>query len=281
MRMGNWELTTVSGGNLLLDGGTMFGVVPKPLWERLQPADAQNRIRCANNCVLARDGRQTVLIDAGYGGKATAKERERMSLDPGEPLLESLAAVGVAPEQIDLVVLSHLHFDHAGGCTRLDGSRLVPAFPRARYVAQRGEWEVALSGVPELRGSYPLEHLVPLAEAGMLDLVEGNVEIVPGLRTRVTGGHTRWHQVVLLESEGQTAAYLGDLCPMAAHMRTMWGMGYDVYPLDTRINKPQLLGEAADQGWLVLWDHDPDMAACRLARDPQREFRILDSWRRL
>lgn len=282
MQLGDWQLTTISGGNLLLDGGAMFGVVPKPLWVRKQPADEQNRIRCATNCVLARDGRRTILIDTGYGGKATEKERQRAALDAGEPLLENLAAAGVSPQEIDLVVLSHLHFDHAGGGTRRDEQgQVVPTFPRARYVAQRGEWETATSGIPELRGAYPLEHLLPVQEAGQLDLIDGDMEIVSGLRSIVTGGHTRSHQALVLESGGRTAIYLGDLCPMAAHARGLWGMAYDLYPLDTRRRKPELLGRAADEDWLVLWDHDPDMAAARIARDPREEFVVREAIERL
>jgi len=279
MKLGDWQLDTAGGGRLLLDGGAMFGVVPKPLWQKAQAADDQNRIRCATNCVLARDGRNTVLIDTGYGGKAGETERERGSLEAGEPLLESLAALGVSAGDVTHVVLSHLHFDHAGGGTRLDDAgRLTTTFPHARYIAQRGEWETAVSNAAELKGAYPPEHLLPLAEAGQLDLIAGDVEILPGLRSLVTGGHTIWHQALVLESGGATAIYLGDLCPMFGHARLMWGMAYDVDPLETRRRKPRLLGQAADEGWLVLWDHDPDYAACRLARDPKREFAMTEKW---
>jgi glyoxylase-like metal-dependent hydrolase (beta-lactamase superfamily II) len=282
MQLGAWQLETVSGGNSRVDGGTMFGVVPKILWERFQPADHLNRIRCATNCVLARDGRHAILIDTGYGGKASDAARQRAEMEPGEPLLKSLAALNVTPEEIDRVVLSHLHFDHAGGGTRRDErGRIGPAFPRARYVVQRGEWETAVSNVPELRGAYPAEHFLPLAESGQLEFIEGDAEIVPGLRAMVTGGHTRWHQALIFESEGQTAIYLGDLCPMTASAPTMWGLAYDAYPLETRIRKPQLLGRAADAGWIVLWCHDPDVAASRVARDPRHEFAVVEPRARL
>lgn len=278
MRIGDWQLTTVSGGNLRLDGGTMFGVVPKMLWQKRQPADEFNRIRSATNCVLACDGQQTVLIDTGYGGKATEKERQRGALEAGEPLLASLAAAGVTPEAIDVVVLSHLHFDHAGGGTRRDDAgELVTTFPNARYITQRGEWEMATSGIAELRAAYPQEHLLPLSKSGQLELIEGDAEILPGLRAVVTGGHTQWHQALFLESGGLGAVYLGDLCPMAAHMKSLWGMSYDLYPLETRRRKPEMLGLIADQQWLALWDHDPDMAAARLARDDKEEFIVVEA----
>lgn len=282
--IGNWELQSVSGGRFALDGGAMFGVVPKPLWQRFTTADDRNRIPLQTNCLLARDGTHTVLIDTGYGSKLSDKEREIHAAETGVPLLKSLAAIGVSPEEIDLVVFSHLHFDHAGGGTICEGSddtgqqaRIVPAFPNASYVAQRREWEDATSGVPELRGSYPLENLLPLQEAGCLRLIDGDEEIVPGLTAMVTGGHTAGHQALLFRSGGKTAAYLGDLCPTTAHLPSLWCMAYDVYLLDTRRRKPAVLGQAADENWLVCWDHDPITPWSRIQRDPKREFQAVDA----
>ena len=278
MNLGAWQLDTISGGTFRPDGGAMFGIVPKPLWERLAPADERNRILLHTNCVLARDGKHTLLIDTGYGGKLSEKEREIHAAQAGEPLIKNLALHGVAPEDINLVVFSHLHFDHVGGGTRRaqDGA-IVPAFPNARYIVQRGEWEDATGGASELAGAYPLENLLPLQDAGRIDFIDGDVEIVPGLRSLVTAGHTRRHQAVIFESGFQYAIYLGDLCPTSAHMRTLWGMGYDVDPLETRRRKPSILGRAADEAWLVLWDHDPHMAACRLKRDEKREFVAIET----
>lgn len=282
MQLGDWRLDTVDGGRFSLDGGAMFGVVPKPLWSKARPADALNRIPCACHCVLCRDGERIVLIETGYGGKLTEKERELYAASPGEPLVESLAALGVAPDDVDAVVLSHLHFDHAGGCTRRDEQgRLAPTFPRARHYVQMDEWNAATSGAAELKGSYPLENLLPLAEAGLLEPIVGGGEILPGLRSLLTPGHTRGHQSLVLESRGQTAIFLGDMCPTSAHLRSLWCMAYDVYPLETRRNKPHVLGQAADEGWLILWDHDPDHAASRLARDDKKEFITVENFARL
>ena len=275
MQLGAWQLDAVSGGSFWLDGGAMFGVVPKPMWQRVAPPDEANRIPMATNCLLARDGRHTVLVDTGYGGKEPPRRRELFNLEAGEPLVAHLAALGVSPEQIDLVVFSHLHFDHAGGATRLDEQgRLAIVFPRARFVAQQGEWLDAVSGLPELRGSYPLENLLPLQDSGRLELIDGDVEIVPGLRSRVTGGHTRRHQSLVFDSAGQTACFVGDLCPTTAHLRSLWCMAYDVYPLETRRCKPQFLGQAADEGWHLFWDHDPRIVSCRIERHAEREFVI-------
>ncbi len=282
MQVGDWELETVPAGLFKLDGGTMFGVVPKPLWQRFQPADALNRIDMAANCVLARDGRRTVLIDTGPGIKFAAKQQEQMGIEPGDRLLDSLAALNISPDAIDVVVLSHLHFDHAGGATRWNShGRLVPTFPRARYVVQQGEWEVANANLPELRGSYPGENFLPLAEAGQLDLISGDVEIVPGLRAQVAPGHTRWHQCLVWHSAGKSAIYLGDLCPLVAHLRTHWCMAYDVDLLESRRTKFRLLTQAARDGWLVMWPHDPQHAAGRIVPDAARDFLAIEMFDRL
>lgn len=278
--VGNWELRSVSGGRFALDGGAMFGVVPKPLWQRMTTPDDRNRIPLQTNCLLAHDGTHTVLVDTGYGGRLSEKEREINAAEPGAPLLANLAALGICPEDIDVVVFSHLHFDHAGGGTVWEEGgtgRIVPAFPKATYVAQRREWEDATSGAAELRGSYPLENLLPLQAAGCLRLIDGDEQIVPGLAAMVTGGHTAGHHALLFQSGGQTAVYLGDLCPTTAHLPTMWCMAYDVYPLDTRRRKPAVLAQAAHENWLVCWDHDPQRPWSRIERDPKREFRAVDA----
>lgn len=273
MRLGDLELTTVSGGRFRIDGGTMFGVVPKVLWQRVFPADARNNIAQATNCLLVRGRGRTVLIDTGYGSKLSEKQREVFCSEQGAPLLESLAAQGVAAEDVDTVILSHLHFDHAGGATQYDETgRLVPTFPNAEYVAQRVEWDTATAGWPELRGAYPQENLLPLAEGHRLRLIEGDVEIAPGICSRVTGGHTAAHQALVLVGGGETAVYLGDLCPTSRHLPVLWTMAYDLHMLETRRVKARLLGEIADAGWWLLLDHDPDHAAIRIARDDRKDF---------
>lgn len=277
--VGPWRIYALDGGRFRLDGGAMFGVVPRPLWQKVSPPDEQNRIRMAANCLLAQRAGQTILVDTGYGGKLSEKELDFNAATPRDPLPAALSAAGVSPDEIDAVVLTHLHFDHAGGCTKFNAhGELVPAFPRARYYVQRSEWEDATGGAAELRGSYPLDNLLPLQEAGCLELLEGDVEIFPGLKTIVTGGHTRGHQALLFESAdgAQGALYPGDLCPTTNHLRTAWCMSYDMEVIQSRRRKPELLGRAADHQWLVMWCHDPDIAACRLERDPRREFTIVE-----
>jgi glyoxylase-like metal-dependent hydrolase (beta-lactamase superfamily II) len=273
MLLGNWQLDTLNGGTFWLDGGVMFGVVPRSLWANVAQPDAMNRIACANNCVLARDGNQTVLIDTGYGGKFPLLDRKFYVMESGEPLVASLLALGVEPDDVDTVVFSHLHFDHVCGATRLDAhGRRVPVFPRARHLVGRWEWEDATGGSPELTTAYPMEDILPLYEAGLMMVVDGDQELVPGLRGQITGGHTRGHMSLFFESGGQTAAYLGDICPSTAHLRRMWHLAYDTYPMETRRRKPQLLSQAAEEEWWILWNHDPRTAVSRVVADAKREF---------
>ena len=188
-------------------------------------------------------------------------------------MLRNLSAVGLSAGDIDVVIFSHLHFDHAGGATRIDSDgKLVPTFPNAEYVAQRTEWFNATADYPELRGAYPQENLLPLRESGQLRLIDRDAEIMTGLRTMVTGGHSDGHQVVIIESVGETAVYLGDICPTSRHLPVLWCLAYDVNLLQTRRSKASILGRIADQGWLALFDHDPDHVGARLNRDPQKDF---------
>ena len=282
MNLGNWQLDTVDGGWLSLDGGVTFGIVPKALWGKLLTADENNRVRLRNNCLLARDGRHTVLVDTGYGGKYGPLDRRFYEMDEGNPVLDSLARLGVSPDDVDTVVLSHLHFDHAGGCTHYaDGRRLVPTFARARHVIGRLEWEDATSRAAELETAYPIENLTPLADAGVVELIEGGTPILPGLQARLTGGHTRGHMSLVFESGGQTAMFIGDICATSMHLHRMWNLSYDTFPLDTRRTKPQLLAEAAAGNYWVCWPHDPRVAAARLVNQGPRGFDVVDPRERI
>jgi glyoxylase-like metal-dependent hydrolase (beta-lactamase superfamily II) len=258
---GDLELYPLSDGTLRLDGGAMFGVVPKPLWERRAPADDRNRIRLAMRPLLVR-GERTLLIDAGVGGKMDEKSIEIYAIDRSRNLDHTLAEAGVTRDDIDIVLASHLHFDHAGGFTGRDASgRAVPVFPRATYVVRTGEWNDAMHPHERNRASYMAENFAPLAEAGCLQLREGDGSVMPGVRVVRTGGHTMHHQIVFIEDGGRTAVFAADLIPTAAHIDDAWIMGYDLYPMDTLAFKRTFVREAIEREYLIFFEHDPDIAA--------------------
>lgn len=283
MQFGKFELQAVSGGRFRIDGGTMFGVVPRVLWSRQCSPDDRHTIPQETRCLLLRSDSQTVLIDTGYGSKLSEKERKIFVAEEGDPLLRNLQKIGVAAEDVDLVILSHLHFDHAGGATRFtEDGELVPTFPNAEYVVQRLEWATATADFPELRGVYSQHNLQPLLAANQLRLLDGDVEIIPGISARVTGGHTNGHSAILIEGENNIdgenniAVFLGDLCPTAHHLPIFWGMSYDVDMLQLRRMKSKLLGWLAHQKGIAIFDHDPETAAARLTHNDKGHVIIAE-----
>jgi methylmalonyl-CoA epimerase len=274
--IGDLELISVNDGFFRLDGGAMFGVIPKPLWAPKAPPDERNRILLAMRPLIVR-GARTMIIDAGAGDKENQKFRDIYGLDRSKHLDHSLAEAGLTVEDIEIVLASHLHFDHAGGFTVRDGSgRIRPRFPRAQYVVRRGEWEDATHPNARTKGSYFLDNYVPLAEAGVLQLVDDDQMIMPGVRVRRTGGHTPHHQIVLIESAGQSAAFVADLMPTTAHLPDVWVMGYDLNPLETMSVRHQFVQEAIEKGTLVFFEHDPMIAAGYL-REENGKRRVVGS----
>jgi glyoxylase-like metal-dependent hydrolase (beta-lactamase superfamily II) len=258
---GDLELLPLTDGTFRLDGGAMFGVVPKPLWEKRAQADERNRIRLGLRPLLVR-GERTLLIDAGIGGKMDDKNVDIYAIERTRNLDHALADAGVGRDEIEIVLASHLHFDHVGGFTvRDDAGRLVPAFPRARYIARTAEWEDATHPHERNRASYLAENFAPLAEAGVLDLVAGDEPIMRGVRVVRTGGHTMHHQIVMIESGGRTAVFAADLMPTTAHVDVPWIMAYDLYPMETLAFKRRFVREAIDREYLIFFEHDPDIAA--------------------
>jgi len=261
IRLGDVEIVTVSDGFFYLDGGAMFGVVPKTFWEKKAPPDDRNRIRMAMRCLLVR-GARTMLIDAGSGDKMTPKQADIFRFERDYNLQHSIAAAGASVDAIDIVLATHLHFDHAGGFTERapDGS-VRPRFPRAQYVVRRGEFDDAMNANERTKGSYFVENYKPLADHHVLQLVDDDSTIMPGVRVRRTGGHTMHHQMVLIESGGRTAVFVADLLPTSAHLPEVWVMGYDLFPLDTLNFKRAFLKEAIEREYLIIFEHDPDIAA--------------------
>lgn len=273
--LGDLRLHALEAGTQRLDGGAMFGVVPKPLWERRIPADERNRIPLALRCLLVETPDALVLVETGLGNKENEKFRDIYGVDnaasagSGHPdrLQEAVARAGFAPGDVDVVVNTHLHFDHSGGNVFRDPEgALRLAFPRARHVVQRGEWEYAHLANERTQASYLPHNFDPVHEAGRWDLLEGEGEVVPGISVVRTPGHCPHHQSVLIRSGGETACYLADVCPTWAHLPLPWIMGYDVEPLVTLESKRARLGRAADEGWLLVSTHDPYRPWGRAAR---------------
>jgi methylmalonyl-CoA epimerase len=260
--LGGFELITLSDGFFGLDGGAMFGVVPRTLWEKRLPPDDSNRIPLGMRPLIVRNGKHTVIIDAGCGDKMDPKLAQIYKLDRRYHLDHALAAAGLAADDIDIVVASHLHFDHVGGFTKFgkDGA-LVPRFPNAKYIAHRGEWDDATHPHERNRASYLQENFVPLKDAGVLTLVDDGAEIIPGVKYRRSGGHTPNHQVVMIESGSRTAVFTADMYPTSVHVPDPWVMGYDLYPMDTLAFKRAFAKEAIEREYLLFFEHDPSMAA--------------------
>lgn len=256
--VGGVRLDLLDEGSFRLDGGAMFRVVPKLLWERTCPPDALNRIGLAMRPLLVRTPGRTVLIDCGIGPeRRDAKMTDQLAIEAGAGVEAGLTRLGLAPSDVDLVVLTHLHFDHAGGLTRLDADgqeRL--RFPNARVVAQKIELDDSRDDCPLCRGSYRTGDTRLVQEAGLLDLVEGDGEVAPGVRLEVTGGHTRAHQLVRIEADGETIVFWGDLIPTAAHLRPHYVMALDLYPRDCWAKKAALVPRAVEEGWVQVFYHD-------------------------
>jgi methylmalonyl-CoA epimerase len=263
--VGNFELIALYDGFFRLDGGAMFGVVPKTLWQQKAPADDLNRIMMTMRPLIVRDGRRTILIDAGIGSKESEKFYRLYGVDRTRSLDDALAEASIAPDDIDLVVASHLHFDHAGGFTERTGDgRVRPRFPKARYSVRRGEWDDAVRTHERNRASYLADNFVPLLDAGVVDFIEEDGPVAPGVRVQRTGGHTMHHQIVWVESGDRRAVFVADLIPTAAHLPDAWIMGYDLYPMDTLSAKQAFAREAGMRGALIFFEHDPAVVAGRL-----------------
>jgi glyoxylase-like metal-dependent hydrolase (beta-lactamase superfamily II) len=263
VKLGELEFHIISAGRLLLDGGAMFGVIPRPLWEKKLAPDARNRITLAMNCLLIRAGGKRILVETGAGDKMNAKLRDIYGLD-GPFLDEGLRQHGLQPGDIDIIVNTHLHFDHAGGNTLVEKDKIVAAFPNARYFVQRGEFEHAMNPNERDRASYFPENYAALESEGKFTLLDGDSEIAPGVEVVRLPGHTEHMQGVKLSGGGKTALLFADLVPTTAHLPIPWIMGYDLYPMTTLQNKKRWIPEVAREGWIALFAHDARVPAAHL-----------------
>jgi len=262
--IGDFELTALSDGVYHLDGGAFFGIVPKVLWSKRMPSDDKNRVATGLNSVLVRTGDKNILIETGVGNKLP----EKMAQIYGQPakLLDALSETGVSPDDIDIVINTHLHFDHCGWNTILRGGKIVPTFPKAKYYVQEGEWKHAHQGQRDTV-SYLHENYDPLVESGQMQLLQGTHEIIPGISVEVFPGHTRDMQAVIIHSRDKTACYISDLIPTSAHVEVNWVMGFDLYPLETIESRKRYYSRAIPRNWLTMFTHDPEVPWSYLEKD--------------
>jgi methylmalonyl-CoA epimerase len=268
LALGDLQLTSLHDGLFRLDGGAMFGIVPRPLWEKQARPDDRNRVPLAMRPLLVEGAWGRLLVDCGAGDKMDARERDIFAFDRTRHLDHALADAGLAAADIELVLATHLHFDHFGGATTTSG----PRFANARYLIRAAEWEDATHPHERNRASYLPRDFVPLREAGVVDFYDADHEVRPGVRVVRTGGHTGQHQIVYLESRGQTAVFTADLIPTTAHIQDPWIMGYDLFPMETLAVKRRLIREAIDREYVIFFEHDPLVAAGRIRQKDGRRY---------
>jgi len=257
LTLGNFELTAVSDGIYQADGGAFFGVVPKMLWEKRVRADANNHIPVGLNSVVVCTGEHTVLIETGIGNKMP----EKLVKIYGQPakLLDNLSAAGFSPDDFDIVINTHLHFDHCGWNTIRQGDNFIATFSKAKYYVQEGEWQHARRQLERDAISYVSPNYDPLVSSGQMQLLRGDQEIVSGISVKVFPGHTRHMQAVIIKSGGQTACYISDLIPTTAHLDVTWVMAFDLFPLETIESRKQYYAQAVPEKWLTIFTHDPNV----------------------
>ncbi len=297
VRLGNWSLTSIAGGDFVLDGGAMYGVVPKVIWQTIHPVDEDNRIPMTMRCLLLRgevDGRERiVLVDTGAGTKLSEKLVAIYGIDYSQhDLIGSLAAAGVTPTQVTDVILTHLHFDHCGGATMSvtppsgegggaatgsgEKTEVQPTFPNAVYHLQQRQWEWALAPSERDRASYLEDNFVPLDRSGQLDLVEGEIEILPDVFLLVVNGHTPGQQLPLIRTTRRTFLYCADLFPFVSHLHLPYIMAYDLAPLRTLEEKKRVLPRAVEEEWVLFFEHDAATECCTVEETP-RGYRAAET----
>ncbi len=269
-QLGPHTLHLLTDGHYRSDAGTFFGLVPKEMWERRVDADAANRMRVALHCLLIVTPEGPILVDTGMGAKLRDDAKLAGIWRPSRRslLLASLARAGFTAADVRTVVFTHLHTDHAGGATYRDAAgELQPTFPHARHLVQRAEWAAALDPPVIGRGSYYPDNYLPLERHGLLDLIDGDIEIAPGVRTVVTAGHTPGHQMIAVDGGGERALYMGDLVCTTHHVKPAWNTAFDLEPLRVIEQKQRALTDALAHGWLLIWDHDSTVGMGRLRAD--------------
>jgi glyoxylase-like metal-dependent hydrolase (beta-lactamase superfamily II) len=276
MQLGEFALKPVTAGTFLLDGGAMFGVVPKALWSKTNPADEKNRISMHMRTLYIEGNGRRIMVDSGAGTKLDQKMLDNYGIKSTD-FRKLLSDEGIDPDVVTDVISTHLHFDHAGGLTyyRSDGE-LALTFPNALHHIQKKQWKAALNPNEKDRASFFPENFIPVKEKGRLLLTEGEAEIAPGVRVIPTDGHTPGHQIILVNTLEANLLYCGDLIPLASHVNLPYIMAYDHFPLKTLEEKKKILARAADQDWILFFEHDPEITACRVSRDDRGRFEISE-----
>jgi len=271
LSLGNCQLFFLHDGAFSIDCGALFGIVPKMIWEKLVQADEMNRCEISINPLLVKTPEHHVLIDPGLGDKYSEKLRFIYNIKRDKTLVDSLNEIKLKPEDIDFVIATHAHFDHIGAGTKANEvGEIVPTFPNARYYFQKGEWEDALNPDERTRATYFKENFLPLQEHGLVELIDGDTQILPNIRVEKTGGHTKHHQMVIIESEGKTAVYPGDILPSSHHLPIPYVMALDLYPVEVMEAKRKLYQRAIEGNWLIIIDHGEEVRAGYIRFDERK-----------
>jgi len=273
MKIGHFHIAPLLDGQFRLDGGAMFGIVPRVLWEKCCPADEMNRIQLSLTCLLIQAHGKNILVDTGLGSKQNEKFKRMFAVEQTITIQESLGQRGLSPRDIHMVINTHLHFDHAGGNTiHEEGGRLVPTFPKATYCIQRGEFDDAVNANERTKASYRQENILPILDNAQWEFLDGETELLPGVSVIMTPGHTPHHQSVKVVSEGKTVLFLGDLIPTVSHLPLPYIMGYDLYPLQTLETKRWVLDRAYEENWLLVFEHDPKIQMGSVYKDQEGKY---------
>ena len=281
MKIGKYELKIINSGYFWLDGGAMFGIIPKPLWEKTNPPDSANRIKLSTRNLLLQNGKRKILIDSGMGNKWDAKSKSIYSINQNEFSLDNeLVKAGISAGEITDVIITHLHFDHTGGSIKLENEKLIPAFPNAKYYVQKKNFEWAVNPSERDRGSYIKENFIPLYEAGVLNLIDNNIDFDDEIEFLVVNGHTFSQQLVKISDSSSTILYCGDLIPTSSHIPIPYVMGYDLQPLVAVQEKKNILSQVNEEQWKLFFEHDPEFALATIKRT-DKGFQVDEKFREL
>ncbi len=281
MKVGKYEIQIINSGYFWLDGGAMFGIIPKPLWEKTNPPDSANRIKLSTRNLLLQNGKRKILIDSGMGNKWDAKSKSIYSINQNEFSLDNeLVKAGISAGEITDVIITHLHFDHTGGSIKLENEKLIPAFPNAKYYVQKKNFEWAVNPSERDRGSYIKENFIPLYEAGVLNLIDNNINFDDEIEFLVVNGHTFSQQLVKISDSSSTILYCGDLIPTSSHIPIPYVMGYDLQPLMAVQEKKNILSQANEEQWKLFFEHDPEFALATIKRT-DKGFQVDEKFREL